>query len=71
MDRLHYYCLTFFDNHGGHTAYASTYYGFPEPHVTLRDIQTAKQGAEVSSTATLLACSYLGQMTAQEFKAGT
>lgn len=66
--KLHYYCFTFYDVQGSHSAHASAYYGLEQPCVTLKDIAVAKRGAEVSDRATLLACSYLGHMTVAEFK---
>lgn len=66
--KLHYYCFTFYDVIGSETAHASTYIGFQTPQVGLKDIAKAKISATVSAGATLLACSYLGHMTSEEFR---
>lgn len=66
---LHYYCFSFFDVRNGQAVYASSYYGLEAQRVTARDILSAKQHAKVSTTATLLACTYLGHMTQQQFNA--
>jgi hypothetical protein len=65
--KKHYYCFTFIDNPGS-LVYASVYAAHEVQAVTLASIAQAKQGARVSQAATLVACSYLGYMTAQEFQ---
>lgn len=66
----HFYSLTFMGSQNGETVHANAYIGLPEPKVTRKAIATVRQTAEVSPGAVLLAASYLGEMTAQEWDAG-
>lgn len=65
----HFYSLTFMDSNAtGATTHANTYIGLVEPRVTRRDIAQARTSASLSANAVLLNCSYLGEMTAQQWQ---
>ncbi|MEE3912939.1 hypothetical protein V2I80_07350 [Pseudomonas viridiflava] len=66
--KRHFYSFTFVDSSTGQMAYASVYAGHDAQAVSLGQIAQAKQGAQVSQLATLINCSYLGYMTAEEFE---
>ncbi|WP_214348105.1 hypothetical protein [Pseudomonas congelans] len=66
--KKHFYSFTFVDNSTGQMAYASVYAAHDAQSVSLGHIAQAKQGAKVSQLATLINCSYLGYMTAEEFE---
>lgn len=68
--KLHWYCFTFYDVRGPEVSHATAYFGFERQTVTLPQIEEAKAGARVSQDATMLACSYLGYMTGDEFRNG-
>ncbi|NWB51282.1 hypothetical protein [Pseudomonas gingeri] len=63
MAKQHFYCFSFFENLHGQTQHASVYCGYDEPAVCLSAIAQAKDMANVTQNATLLACSYLGVST--------
>lgn len=69
MEKQHMYAFSFFENFMGQGQYASVYCGYPQQGVRLACIAQAKQMANVTPNATLLACSYLGHMTPDEFGA--
>ncbi|MCK3864217.1 MULTISPECIES: hypothetical protein [Pseudomonas] len=68
MHRQHYYVFTFFDVRDGQAVYANAYHWLPEQKITKRVIAEAKRNATVSNTATVMNCSYLGFMTADEYE---
>lgn len=68
MSRNHYYVFTFFEVRNGQALYANAYHWLPEQKVTKQVITAAKRNATVSNTATVMNCSYLGYMTAEEFE---
>ncbi|KPX31925.1 MULTISPECIES: hypothetical protein [Pseudomonas syringae group] len=70
MQRQHYYVFTFLEARNGQAIYANAYHWLPEQKVTKQVIATAKLNATVSSSATVMNCSYLGYMTAEEFELG-
>ena len=61
--KLHWYCLTFASGN----RQISHYIGRVQQKVTLRDIEQAGINSGAGLEACLLACSYLGKMTEQEF----
>ena len=61
--KLHWYCLTFASGN----QQISHYIGRVQQKVTLHDIDQAKINSGAGLKACLLACSYLGKMTKQEF----
>ena len=61
--KLHWYCLTFASGN----QQISHYIGRVQKKVTLRDIEQAEINSGAGLKACLLACSYLGKMTEQEF----
>jgi len=70
MQRQHYYVFTFLEVRNGHAIYANAYHWLPEQKVTKQVIAAAKRNATVSITSTVMDCSYLGYMTAEEFERG-
>ena len=62
---IHWYCFTF--QHGNRQT--TNYAGYEKNYVTLKAINDAKKNADVEKEAVLLACSYLGEMTYEQFKA--
>lgn len=65
--KLHFYCFAFLETLADQTTHTSRCYGFESPQITLADIAMVKERAQVNQGATLIACSYLGHMTADEF----
>lgn len=65
----HYYNFTFIDSSSGDVLYGNCYLGLTEQRVTLATIKLASKRAKLSENATLIDCSYLGCMTAEQFRA--
>lgn len=67
-DQKHWYCFSFYDQYPGSSAQASVYIGFDLPGISKPRILQAKAGAGVRADAVLIACSYLGQMSRDDFE---
>lgn len=63
----HYYNFTFVDAASGGFKYGNCYIGFDDQRVSAPRIAEARALAKVSPGATLVDCSYLGQMSIEEF----
>ena len=65
---LHYYALTFSGQHAEGRVTATTYWGWPEPQVSVPRIDHARDSMGLSDGAVLLACCYLGRMTPAQMR---
>jgi len=64
----HWYCFSYVGKTDeGRECQASTYTGYEEKKITLLNIEANKVNAKVNKGAVLIACSYLGHMTREEF----
>lgn len=70
MDKLHWYCFSYYGRFiGVGEGYGSVYAGFEDKdNITKGDIDSQKRGAGMINSATLLSCSYLGFMTKRDFQ---
>jgi len=66
----HYYYFAFIDSpEGGEVIRSASHLGLTEPKVSRKMIQAAKKIAGATPDAVMTCCSYLGEMTAEEFNA--
>lgn len=64
---LYWYAFSFSHLSATRRQIASCYVGYASKRVTLANIAKAKVTAKVPPDAVLMACSYLGRMTTEEF----
>lgn len=64
----HYFAFSFKEMNDNHITDASVYIGYPDELVTLPRLAAAKEAAGVKQNAVLVSMSYLGMMTATEFR---
>lgn len=65
--KLHYYLLSFTETQGNGERTAAVSMAVPNQRITALAITKARAGAGMTPGAVLLAVSYLGHMTAEEF----
>jgi hypothetical protein len=70
MDKkYHWFCLTYFSGRNG-IEIGTAYVGNIKKGVPRKQIDESKEPARVSKDAALIACSYLGYMTRDQFEYG-
>jgi len=68
-DQKHWYCFSFSGKTlDGVMGQASVYIGYDQPGISNPRIMMAKEAAGVRADAVLIACSYLGLMSRDDFE---
>lgn len=71
--KYHFYALNYIGDsvQSGDSSIATTYSGYPDKLLTLSRIEEAKAHARVGPNSTLVAATYLGYMSKEEFTANS
>lgn len=70
MKKQHYYSFAFSYPESNKTTTASVYIGYNYKFVSVSQIASAKEAAEINKDAIMLSCCYLGKMTKEEVETG-
>jgi len=76
MEELHWFCFSYVGDHAEAsistgTVHGSTYTGYAEKKITIKNIKENKAYAKMSEDSAVVSISYLGHMTREEFTEGT